>query len=298
MTLFVHRAERADRLAVGLADLLADPLPDVFAEEIVAVPAGASNGGWPNSCPHRLGRRDGQRRRDLRRRPVPAPGRGGRDRHRHRTARPVVTRQPGLAAAGGHRRVDRPGLVPHAVHPPRPRMSAAEEQYRRGRRYAVARRLAGLFDGYATNRPAMLRPGRRVSTTDGLGRACRPTCAGSASCGAGCATASTAPDPGAVDCAMPSPPCASDRPTVDLPRTPFAVRADPAAGQPAQPCWPRSPRRGTSICGSPTRHHDCGHTGREAPAGDAAPAAAGSDRRGARTLPAVLARAGTPGSCS
>src|SRR4029079_11361962 len=35
-------------------------------------------------------------------------------------------------------------------------MSTAEEQDRRGRRYAVARRLAGLFDGYATHRPAML----------------------------------------------------------------------------------------------------------------------------------------------
>src|SRR3954447_14275390 len=39
MTLVVHRAERSDALAAALADLLATPLGDVFAEEIIAVPA-------------------------------------------------------------------------------------------------------------------------------------------------------------------------------------------------------------------------------------------------------------------
>ncbi|WP_157195476.1 exodeoxyribonuclease V subunit gamma, partial [Nocardia tenerifensis] len=39
MPLHIHRAERADILADGLAGLLATPLPDPFAAEVVAVPA-------------------------------------------------------------------------------------------------------------------------------------------------------------------------------------------------------------------------------------------------------------------
>ncbi|HEY5786763.1 MAG TPA: exodeoxyribonuclease V subunit gamma, partial [Microlunatus sp.] len=38
MSLHLHRAERSDRLVAGLAELLADPLPDPFATEVVAVP--------------------------------------------------------------------------------------------------------------------------------------------------------------------------------------------------------------------------------------------------------------------
>ena len=57
MTLYVHRAERADRLAAGLAELLADPLPDVFATEIVAVPARGTERWLAQQLSHRLGRR-------------------------------------------------------------------------------------------------------------------------------------------------------------------------------------------------------------------------------------------------
>jgi exodeoxyribonuclease V gamma subunit len=39
MTLHLHRAERTDLLADGLGALLANPLPDPFAEELVLVPA-------------------------------------------------------------------------------------------------------------------------------------------------------------------------------------------------------------------------------------------------------------------
>ena len=38
MSLHLHRAERSDPLVAGLADLLATPLPDPFATEVVAVP--------------------------------------------------------------------------------------------------------------------------------------------------------------------------------------------------------------------------------------------------------------------
>ena len=39
MALHLHRAERTDLLADGLGALLANPLPDPFAEELVLVPA-------------------------------------------------------------------------------------------------------------------------------------------------------------------------------------------------------------------------------------------------------------------
>ncbi|MDX6240993.1 MAG: exodeoxyribonuclease gamma subunit, partial [Kribbellaceae bacterium] len=39
VTLYLHRAERTDVLADGLGDLLAVPLADPFAEELVVVPA-------------------------------------------------------------------------------------------------------------------------------------------------------------------------------------------------------------------------------------------------------------------
>ena len=39
MALCVHRAERSDTLAAALADVMAVPLTDPFAEEVVAVPA-------------------------------------------------------------------------------------------------------------------------------------------------------------------------------------------------------------------------------------------------------------------
>ncbi len=39
MALHIHRAERADALAGALAAVLAEPLPDPFATEVVAVPA-------------------------------------------------------------------------------------------------------------------------------------------------------------------------------------------------------------------------------------------------------------------
>jgi len=59
VTLYVHRSERADRLVLGLAELLADPLPDVFAQEVVAVPARGTERWLAQQLSHRLGRRDG-----------------------------------------------------------------------------------------------------------------------------------------------------------------------------------------------------------------------------------------------
>ena len=60
MTLHLHRAERADTLAQALAELLSDPLDDVFAEEVVAVPARGVERWLTQRMSHHLGRRTGR----------------------------------------------------------------------------------------------------------------------------------------------------------------------------------------------------------------------------------------------
>src|SRR5919112_175177 len=60
MSLYVHRAERADRLAVGLGDLLSTPLEDPFAAEIVSVPTRGVERWLAQHLSHRLGTADGE----------------------------------------------------------------------------------------------------------------------------------------------------------------------------------------------------------------------------------------------
>src|ERR1700712_4263886 len=60
MTLHLHRAERADTLAQALAELLSDPLDDVFAQEVVAVPARGVERWLTQRMSHNLGRRAGR----------------------------------------------------------------------------------------------------------------------------------------------------------------------------------------------------------------------------------------------
>ena len=56
----LHRAERTDLLADGLGALLATPLPDPFAEELVIVPAKGVERWLSQRLSHILGRGDGQ----------------------------------------------------------------------------------------------------------------------------------------------------------------------------------------------------------------------------------------------
>ena len=86
----------------------------------------------------------------------------------------MVARRDDVAAAGGHRL--RPStsrgaasLATHLGHFD----TGDEAELRRGRRYAVARRLAGLFASYARQRPRLL-----IDWLDGNARATStPTCA-------------------------------------------------------------------------------------------------------------------------
>src|SRR5689334_6836266 len=59
MALHLHRAERTDLLADGLGALLSDPLPDPFAEEVVIVPAKGVERWLSQRLSHVLGRGDG-----------------------------------------------------------------------------------------------------------------------------------------------------------------------------------------------------------------------------------------------
>ena len=59
MALHLHRAERTDLLADGLGALLANPLPDPFAEELVLVPARGVERWLSQRLSHMLGCKPG-----------------------------------------------------------------------------------------------------------------------------------------------------------------------------------------------------------------------------------------------
>ncbi|MDI3314576.1 MAG: exodeoxyribonuclease V subunit gamma [Mycobacterium sp.] len=171
MALHVHRAERTDLLAERLAALLADPPPDPFAQELVLVPARGVERWLSQRLAHILGRGPGTARGDG-------------------VCAGVVFRSPGslIAEILGtaqddpwspeamtwplleviDRSLDEPWchtLAQHLGHFDR----GAEAELRRGRRYVVARRLAGLFAGYARQRPQLLADwldGRETVDTD------------------------------------------------------------------------------------------------------------------------------------
>jgi exodeoxyribonuclease V gamma subunit len=151
--LHVHRAERADALAAALGELLASPLDDPFAAEVVAVPAKGVERWLAQRLSHRLGAADG--RADGVCAGVAFPSPGG-----------VVTAAVG--AATGVDPEDDPWRPERAVWP---LLEVIDESVgetwcaplgahvggeHRARRYATARHLADLFASYAVHRPEML----------------------------------------------------------------------------------------------------------------------------------------------
>ena len=156
MALHLHRAERTDLLADGLGALLADRPPDPFAEELVLVPARGVERWLSQRLSHVLGC-------------GPDSGDG--------VCAGVSFRSPGSLIAEITGTVhDDPwspeamtwpllGVIDGALGEPWCRTlathlghfhSGEEAELRRGRRYAVARRLAGLFASYARQRPQLL----------------------------------------------------------------------------------------------------------------------------------------------
>ncbi|OBG67768.1 exodeoxyribonuclease V subunit gamma [Mycobacterium sp. E3339] len=156
MSLHLHRAERTDLLADGLGALLANPPTDPFAEELVLVPARGVERWLSQRLSHVLGR-----------------GRGDDG-----VCAGVAFRSPGslIAELTGTAdedpwsadamawpllraidcSLDEPWCRTLATHLGHFAPTETEAELRLGRRYAVARRLAGLFASYARQRPRLL----------------------------------------------------------------------------------------------------------------------------------------------
>ncbi|HWC22889.1 MAG TPA: exodeoxyribonuclease V subunit gamma [Flexivirga sp.] len=169
MTLILHRAERTDALAEGLARLLIDPLDDPFAQELVIVPTRGVERWLAQSLAGRLGA-------------GPRGGDGicagvrfvaphslvalltGRERddpwHPDRLVWPLLEQidanlgEPWCRTLAEH--------LGHGADDP--------DGHKAGRRYAVARRVAGLFTSYAAQRPSLLTAWGAGELTDGTPR--------------------------------------------------------------------------------------------------------------------------------
>ncbi len=177
MALHLHRAQRTDLLAEDLGELLASPLPDPFAEEVVVVPEQGIERWLAQRLSHRLGR-----------------GEGGQDGVcagvRFIRPRSLVTMLTG-------RDEDDPWLPQHLAWPLLEVIDGAVGEpwcralsrhlgsgddtadadlveVRAGRRYSVALRLARLFHRYGQSRPSMLTDWREGRDTDGVGTALDP----------------------------------------------------------------------------------------------------------------------------
>ena len=176
MALHLHRADRTDLLADGLGGLLAAPLPDPFAEELVLVSARGMERWLSQRLSHVLGRGAADERSreeqltDERSREEPSARNDGvcagvTFRHPQSLIAeltgtagddpwsPDAMVWPLLEVIDGC--LDEPwctALATHLGH----FETGEEKELRQGRRYAVARRLAGLFASYARQRPQLL----------------------------------------------------------------------------------------------------------------------------------------------
>ena len=166
MTLHLHTAERTDALADGLAELMVTPLPDPFAREVVVVPARGVERWLTQRLSHRLG--VGSRGGDgvcagvdfvtphslvsmLLDRDADDPWSPDRLAWPLLTVIDDVMGVPGFEDLTTHLGGGDPG------------------DDRSARRYAVARRLAGLFSSYAVQRPALLTDWAAGVRSDGAG---------------------------------------------------------------------------------------------------------------------------------
>ncbi|MDX1888161.1 exodeoxyribonuclease V subunit gamma [Mycolicibacterium sp. 050158] len=152
MGLHLHRAERTDLLADGLGALLSQPLDDPFAMELVLVPARGVERWLSQRLSHVLGRGAG--------------GDGVCAGVEFRNPHSLIAEITGTADDDPwapdamvwplleviDESLDEPWcrtLATHLGH-----VDVGEErELRQGRRYAVARRIAGLFASYARQRP-------------------------------------------------------------------------------------------------------------------------------------------------
>jgi exodeoxyribonuclease V gamma subunit len=170
--LHVHRAERADRLADGLALALLEPLDDPFAPDVVAVPTRGIERWLSQRLSTRLGTSEDRFDGVCANIEFPFPGRlvlgalasaTGLDPDDDRwPAERLVW--PLLEVVD--QRLEEPWLATLAAHLD----GARGEHGDPARRFGVVRRIADLFDHYAVHRPEMLRgwaAGKGIEVSEG-----------------------------------------------------------------------------------------------------------------------------------
>ncbi len=169
VTLRIHRAERTDLLADGLGDLLATPLDDPFAEELVVVPARGVERWLTQRLSHRLG--------------VGARGGDGvcagvRFLSPHSLVAMLLGKERDDAWDPDRMVWPLLEVIDEAMGEPWCATLSAhlgfgadgdEGELRRSRRYSVARRIAGLFASYAVQRPHLVTDWREGLDSDGAG---------------------------------------------------------------------------------------------------------------------------------
>ncbi len=159
--LHIHRAERADALVQALGELLADPLEDPFASEVVAVPTRGMERWLSQRLSSRLGATPGRQDGICAGVVFPSPRRLIADSLAAASDidpdedpwQPERLTWPLLSLVDRH--LEEPWLSPLAVH--LRGTGDAPDPVRRSRRLGVVRRLATLFDRYGTHRPEMVR---------------------------------------------------------------------------------------------------------------------------------------------
>ncbi|MBF4762271.1 exodeoxyribonuclease V subunit gamma [Nocardioides islandensis] len=168
MALHLHRAPRTDLLAEALGDLLARPLDDPLAQEVVVVPARGVERWLTQRLSHRLG--------------VGGGGDGVCAGVRFLQPRSLVSLLIGRDAddpwdperlvwpllATIDASLGEPWCATLATHLGHG-LSGADAELRQNRRYSVAFRLASLFAAYAVQRPSLVTDWREGRDTDGAG---------------------------------------------------------------------------------------------------------------------------------
>ena len=161
MTLYLHRAERADRLVTALGDLLSIPLPDPFATEIISVPTPGVERWLSQGLAQRLGAAPGRSDGVCVGVDFPSPRRlvtralaGSADDEDADPWQPHRAVWPLLRVIDGCRGEPWAALLWHYLGADGP--SSDLDPLRAGRRWSTARHLAGLFARYAATRPTMI----------------------------------------------------------------------------------------------------------------------------------------------
>src|SRR5215217_3784521 len=161
MTLYLHRAERADRLVTALGDLLSTPLPDPFATEIIGVPTRGVERWLSQGLAQRLGASPGRSDGVCVGVSFPSPRRlvaraldGSADEEDTDPWQPHRVVWPLLRVIDGCRGEPWAAVLWHYLGDSE--RSGELGGLRAGRRWSTARHLAELFATYAAVRPVMI----------------------------------------------------------------------------------------------------------------------------------------------